>query len=305
METVRNCSDDGGMTTRPDAPPFTADAPLITAESLRKLPGSPGLLVVDCRHDLANPAFGRAAYAAGHIPGAVFASTDEDLSAPKRADTGRHPLPAARDFAAVLGRWGFTGSSHVVAYDQGGGVWASRLWWMLRALGHARVQVLDGGLPAWLAAGGAIETATPAIAPTRVEAREFTGVASTAEVAASLATHAITLFDARAADRFAGRNETVDPVAGHVPGAVSMPCQANLGPDQHFLPAGMLRDRWSALAGKAGSAPLVAMCGSGISACHNLLALELAGFRGARLYAGSFSEWITDRARPVATGEER
>jgi thiosulfate/3-mercaptopyruvate sulfurtransferase len=191
----------------------------------------------------------------------------------------------------------------VVAYDQGGGIWASRLWWMLRARGHARVQVLDGGLPAWLAAGGTTETAVPLIAPTHVDARDFAGAASTAEVAAALAAGNITLFDARGADRFAGRNETVDPVAGHVPGAVSMPCTGNLGPDQRLLPADALRERWAGLAARAGSAPLVAMCGSGVSACHNLLALELAGYPGAKLYAGSFSEWITDPARPVATGE--
>jgi thiosulfate/3-mercaptopyruvate sulfurtransferase len=285
------------MTTWPDA------APLLAAESLRKLHGNPDLLVVDCRHDLGNPAAGRVAYAAGHIPDAVFASTDADLAAPKRADSGRHPLPTPAHFAAALGRWGFTERSHVVAYDQGGGVWASRLWWMLRARGHVRVQVLDGGLPAWLAAGGTTGTAAPEIAPTRVEPREFAGVTSTAEVAALLGARAVTLFDARPAERFAGRNETLDPVAGHVPGSISMPCTANLGPDQRFLPAASLRERWAGVAAQAAHAPLVAMCGSGVSACHNLLALELAGYPGARLYVGSFSEWITDPARPVATGE--
>jgi len=279
------------------------DAPLITAAALRALTGAPELLLVDCRHDLARPGWGREAYAAGHLPGAVFAATDEELSAPRRPGTGRHPLPAPREFAALLGRWGFTSASRVVAYDQGGGVWASRLWWLLRARGHQRVQVLDGGLAAWVAAGGTLETTVPRIAATRVEPREFAGVVSTAEVQRLLAGGDITLFDARAADRFAGRNETVDPVAGHVPGAISMPCLANLGPDQQFLPALALRERWAGLAKRAGHAPLVAMCGSGISACHNLLALELAGLPGARLYAGSYSEWIADPARPVATGE--
>ncbi len=286
------------MKTWPD------DAPLISAESLRKLIGSPQLLVVDCRHDLANLAFGRTAYAAGHIPGAVFASLDEHLSAPKRADTGRHPLPAPRDFASVLGSWGFTELSCVVAYDQGGGAYAARLWWMLRARGHQQVQVLDGGLPAWLAAGGATETIAPTLAPTRVDAREFSGAVSSAEVATKLAARTITLFDARGADRFAGRNETVDPVAGHVASAISMPYTGNLDAQQRFLSPEQLRGRWANIAAQAGSgAPLVAMCGSGVTACHNLLALELAGFPGASLYAGSFSEWITDPARPVATGE--
>jgi thiosulfate/3-mercaptopyruvate sulfurtransferase len=285
------------MTTWPD------DAPLIAAESLRKLLGNPHLLVVDCRHDLARPAFGRAAYAEGHIPGAVFASLDEDLSSPKGADTGRHPLPAPADFAAVLGRWGFTPLSQVVAYDQGNGAYAARLWWMLRAHGHARVQVLDGGLAAWLAAGGSTDTAVPAVTPTRVEPREFTGAVSTPEVARLLAARAITLFDARPADRYAGQNETIDPVAGHVPGAINMPFAANLGPDMRFLTPAQLRQRWAEVAARAGGAPLVSMCGSGVTACHNLLALELAGHRGAQLYAGSFSEWITDPSRSVVTGE--
>jgi thiosulfate/3-mercaptopyruvate sulfurtransferase len=152
------------MTTWP------ADAPLLAAESLQTLLGDPRLLVVDCRHDLANPAAGRQAYAAGHIPGAVFASIDEDLSAAKQAHTGRHPLPTPEHFAAALGRWGFTAMSRVVAYDQGNGAWGARLWWMLRARGHLRVQVLDGGLPAWQAAGGRTDVLVPTVAPTKVEA---------------------------------------------------------------------------------------------------------------------------------------
>jgi len=285
------------MTTWP------ADAPLLAAESLQTLLGDPHLLVVDCRHDLANPPIGRQAYAASHIPGAVFASIDEDLSAPRQPHTGRHPLPTPEHFAAALGRWGFTAMSRVVAYDQDNGTWASRLWWMLRARGHLRVQVLDGGLAAWKAIGGSTEAMVPTIAPTRVEARAFGGVINTADVAAMVTAGHVTLFDARPADRFAGRNETVDPVAGHVPGAISMPAAGNLGPDLRFLPAEALRARWSGIATRAAGAPLVAMCGSGVSACHNLLALELAGYPGARLYVGSFSEWITDPARPVATGE--
>lgn len=279
------------------------DSPLIAANSLRTLLGSPQLLVVDCRHDLASTEVGRQAYGAGHIPGAIFASLDQDLAAPKLATTGRHPLPTPEHFASVLGRWGFTAMSRVVAYDQGNGAWAARLWWMLRACGHARVQVLDGGLAAWQTAGGDVDTSVPVITPTSVAARDFSGAVDTAEVAALLAARSITLVDARPAERFAGRNETVDPVAGHVPGAISMPMSGNLGPDQRFLSAAALHTRWSDIAARAASAPLVAMCGSGVSACHNLLALELAGLRGGRLYAGSFSEWITDPARPVATGE--
>ncbi len=282
------------MTTRDDTP-------LLDAAALRGLLGQPDVLVVDCRHDLADPGYGARAYAAGHIPGAVFASVEEDLASPKRADTGRHPLPTPSQFAGVLGRWGFTSRSRVITYDQGNGAWAARLWWMLRSRGHRHVQVLDGGLAAWQAAGGALTTDVPPARAGSVEAREFTDVVGTAEVAAMLATGNVTLFDARPADRFAGRNETVDPVAGHVPGAISMPFAGNLGPDLHFLPVSALRERWVPLATRAGDTPLVAMCGSGVTACHNLLAMELAGVHGARLYVGSFSEWITDPARPVAT----
>jgi thiosulfate/3-mercaptopyruvate sulfurtransferase len=277
---------------------------LISAQALQGLLGSPGLLVVDCRYDMANRSFGRNAWQAGHVPGAVFASMDEDLAAPKRADSGRHPLPTPADFARTLARWGFTPQSRVVAYDQGTGFAAARLWWMLRARGHQAVQVLDGGWAAWVAAGGPLDAAAPQVQATAVEPREFAGVASTAEVAAGIAGGGITLFDARAADRFAGRNETVDPVAGHVPGAINMPYTGNLGADQRWLPADQLKARWAPIVAAAGARPLVAMCGSGVTACHNLLALELAGVRSARLYVGSFSEWITDPARPVATGEQ-
>ncbi len=275
------------------------EPPLIGAEALHGLLGTPGLLLVDCRHELGNPAAGSSAYAAGHVPGAIFASMDEDLAGPLRAGAGRHPLPSPAAFAATLARWGFTSSSRVVAYDQGNGAYAARLWWMLRARGHRAVQVLDGGFAAWVAAGYDIDTDLPQLAPGAVPERGFDGVVSSEEVVAGLAARNITLVDARAADRFAGRNETIDPVAGHVPGAVNLPFTGNLTPAQQFLDAAQLRQRWAPLLDQPALAPIVAMCGSGITACHNLLALELAGYSGARLYAGSFSEWITDPARPV------
>jgi thiosulfate/3-mercaptopyruvate sulfurtransferase len=277
------------------------EAPLVGAEALHGLLGTPELLIIDCRYELGKPAAGRSAYAAGHVPGAIFASMDDDLSGPRRAGAGRHPLPSPAAFAATLASWGFTSSSQVVAYDQANGASAARLWWMLRARGHRAVRVLDGGYAAWLAAGYACDTTVPQIAPSSVPERGFTGVVSSDEVAAGLAAQRITLVDARPADRFAGRNETVDPVAGHVPGAVSVPFTGNLNPAQQFLDAAQLRQRWAPLLDQPATAPLVVMCGSGITACHNLLALELAGVTGARLYAGSFSEWITDPARPVAT----
>jgi thiosulfate/3-mercaptopyruvate sulfurtransferase len=278
-------------------------SPLISAQALRALAGSPHLLVVDCRYELGNVAAGRNAYAAGHIPGAVFASMDDDLAAPRGPGLGRHPLPSPATFAAALGRWGFTPASHVVVYDQANGAFAARLWWLLRARGHAAVQLLDGGVAAWLAAGLPTDAVVPQPLATTVAERGFDGVLSSTEVARGLAARSITLVDARAADRFAGRNETVDPVAGHVPGAVNMPFSGNLAPNLQFRSAAELQQRWAPLLEQPALPPVVAMCGSGITACHNLLALELAGHHGARLYAGSFSEWITDPARPVATEE--
>ena len=280
----------------------TGLTPLIEAGELLRLAQERDLRIVDCRHELARPQWGEAAYAQGHIPGALFASLDRDLSAPIGPGTGRHPLPSPAAFAATLGRFGIGSDTRVIAYDHGPGAWAARLWWMLRAVGHGAVQVLNGGLPAWLAAGGTEDAATASFAATRVPVRDFAGAVTSAEVQAQLAAGLITLVDARGADRFAGQNETVDPVAGHVPGAINHPFTGNLDADQRFLPTDELARRWEKELLLARDRPLVAMCGSGATACHNLLALELAGYPHARLYAGSYSEWIADPGRPVATG---
>jgi thiosulfate/3-mercaptopyruvate sulfurtransferase len=277
-------------------------APLIEAGEMLQLAAAPDLRVLDCRHELSRPHWGAAAYGEGHVPGALFASLDRDLSAPVRPGTGRHPLPSPADFAATLGRWGIDANTRVIAYDHGPGAWAARLWWMLRAVGHGAVQVLDGGLPAWLSAGGHVDGTIAEVTPIVAPVRDFAGVVTTPEVQAQLAAGTITLVDARGADRFAGQNETVDPVAGHVPGAINHPFAGNLDAAQRFLPPAQLAQRWEKELRLARERPIVAMCGSGVTACHNLLALELAGHRGARLYAGSYSEWIADRARPVATG---
>ena len=281
----------------PDLPP------LLGAAELRRMDATRGLLIVDCRHDLPRPAWGATVYAEGHLPGAVFAALDRDLSGPVRPGTGRHPLPDPSDFARTLGSWGLAADSRVVAYDQGPGAYAARLWWMLRSVGHRRVQVLAGGLAAWTDAGGALTKDVPALTPTAVLVREFAGVMETARLQDALAAGSVTLVDARGADRFAGQNETIDPVAGHVPGAVNHPYGGNLSADgRSFLPPAELAHRWQSELQAARRAPIVAMCGSGVTACHNLLALELAGYRDGQLYAGSFSEWITDPRRPVATG---
>jgi thiosulfate/3-mercaptopyruvate sulfurtransferase len=259
--------------------------------------------ILDCRHDLARPQWSDQAYAEGHIPGAVQAHLDRDLSAPLGPQTGRHPLPDVAKLAETLGRWGIDGTVQVVAYDQGNNAYGARVWWMLRWLGHEKVAVLEGGFAAWQEAGLPVSREPAARAPRIFTARpDPTAFLTAAQVQQALAQSAIALVDARGADRFAGENETIDPIAGHVPGALNRPFAKNLDARNRFLPADELRRQWTQLLGSRPASEVVAMCGSGVTACHNLLALELAGLTGARLYAGSWSEWIRDPNRPVAKG---
>jgi thiosulfate/3-mercaptopyruvate sulfurtransferase len=261
------------------------------------------VVVVDCRHDLARPDWGRAQFAAAHIPGAVFAHLDLDLSDPVTPQSGRHPLPDPSRLARFLGAAGVDEHTHVVAYDQDKSMYAARMWWLLRWLGHPRVSVLNGGVAAWAAAGLPLESATPARVARRFIARPPLAQAiTTAQLQADLDAGRILLLDARAADRFAGQNESIDPIAGHVPGARNQPFALNLGSDGRLRPKASLTDLWHGVLGTTPPTQVVAMCGSGVTACHNLLAMELAGLPGARLYGGSFSEWIRDPARQVATG---
>lgn len=262
----------------------------------------PGWVVVDCRFDLPNPSAGPQQYAEGHIPGARYANLDADLSGPVTALTGRHPLPDPETFARKLGSWGIEQPSQLVTYDAASGALAARLWWMLRWVGHRKVAVLNGGLKAWVEAGQPVNNRVPVIRPATFTHRVDRGAAvSVEEVMSGLADGTLLLVDARASDRFAGRNETIDPVAGHVPGARNHPFLSNVDAGQRFLTAAELRERWRTALAAAEGRDIVSMCGSGVTACHNLLALEVAGHSGARLYAGSWSEWIRDRARPVAT----
>ena len=264
--------------------------------------GAPDLAIVDCRHDLRAPAWGRQAYLTDHIPGAVFASLDEDLSGPLTPRSGRHPLPSCEAVAAWLGRVGIGNDTQVIAYDQGS-VFAARLWWLLRWLGHERVAVLDGGLAAWRAAGAPLDNSPVSPRPTVFTPGLPLEVAlDTAEVQQLLDSGAVVLVDARAADRFAGQNETIDPVAGHVPGARNHPFSQDLAADGRLLPPSELAVRWQRTLAGAAATDVVTMCGSGVTACHSLLALRHAGLGGGRLYAGSWSQWIRDPARPVATG---
>jgi thiosulfate/3-mercaptopyruvate sulfurtransferase len=286
---------------------FVAFHTLIDAASLRELIGDAGVAVVDCRFDLQDPEAGRRAYLRGHIPTARYADLNKDLSAPVSLSSGRHPLPAPQDFAAKLDTLGIGNHTQVVAYDENNGSFAARLWWMLRWVGLPSAAVLDGGLQAWVAGGGALasgeETAVPAANHRRFSPRvDAAAVVDSAQVAALLRDPRHLLVDARAAERYAGVIEPIDAVAGHIAGAVNHPFTSNLGPAGRFLPAAELRRRWEErLAGREPGA-VAAMCGSGVTACHNLLSLEVAGLRGAKLYAGSWSEWILDPSRPVARG---
>ena len=278
--------------------------PLIDAAGLATRLTDANTVVVDCRADLLDYEWGLRQYQAGHIPGAVHASLATDLSGPASPTTGRHPLPSPQQFAATLARWGVTPASRVIAYDQGPGPYAARLWWLLRAVGHADVQVLDGGWAAWTAAALPLQTAIDERTASVVAAREFAGWVDADTVLAGLRAGSVRVVDARGADRYAGQNETIDPIAGHIPGAVNQPFTSNLTPDGRFKPPHLLREQWLARLDATAPTQLIASCGSGITACHNLLALSQAGLEGGRLYAGSWSHWIRDPHRPIATGPE-
>ena len=262
-------------------------------------------VILDCRHDLLHPTAGSDAFAAGHIQNAQFADIDTALSGPKTARgadfTGRHPLPDRNVLLATLRGWGIDDDTQVVAYDGQGGMFAARLWWLLRWVGHAGVAVLDGGLAAWQAQG--LPLVTPvALRPVGklTEQASLTRTVSVQEIVANLETQALTVIDARAPDRYRGENETIDPVGGHIPGAKSRFFKDNLQADGRFKSAKELEQAFAGLISTAESTIL--QCGSGVTACHNLLALEVAGLPGAALYPGSWSEWCANPARPVATG---
>jgi thiosulfate/3-mercaptopyruvate sulfurtransferase len=265
----------------------------------------PEWVVLDCRFELSRPEWGVSAYAQGHLPHAIYAHLDRDLSSPVTATSGRHPLPPRDPFVETLGKWGIDTRAQVVAYDQNNAAFAARLWWLLRWMGHDRVAVLNGGFAAWQQAGLPVSTQAGVRRPRRfVAGKSLCGIVTTAEVermraAGKLATGETTLVDARLADRFAGQNETIDPVAGHIPGARNHPFTHNLDAGGRFLPAQTLRAKWIETVRGNPPEQVVSSCGSGVTACHNLLALEIAGLPGAKLYAGSWSEWIRDPARPV------
>jgi thiosulfate/3-mercaptopyruvate sulfurtransferase len=282
---------------------------LISAAELARHRNDSQWVVLDCRHDLMNPAAGRDAYHSGHLPGARFANIDTDLSGAKVGEDGvfrgRHPLPERAALLATLSSWGISDDTQVVAYDAHGGMFAARLWWLLRWVGHPAVAVLDGGLPAWQALGQPLETSAPpaASAGTLSERAALVQTVSVADVLFNLSTQDRIVVDARAADRYRGENETIDPVGGHIPYARNRFFKDNLNADGSFKDAALLRSEFAPLFACAAQA--IMQCGSGVTACHNLLALEVAGMPGASLYPGSWSEWCADPARPVATGSNQ
>ena len=279
---------------------------LIQANALQNLLLDPTqkIVLVDCRHDLANPQAGAQAYAQGHIPSARFANLDTDLSAPKNGKNGRHPLPIREQFAQTLAAWGMDNETQVIAYDAQGGMFAARLWWMLRWCGHAAVAVLDGGLPAWQAAGHELTTDLPTLQPATFTLRpSLVELVVVEQVEANLtAAQPRLIVDARSPDRFRGENETLDPVGGHIPGAVNRFFKDNLQADGTFKSPEVLRAEWQAVLENRVPQQTIMQCGSGATACHNYLAMEVAGLSGAGLYAGSWSEWCSDASRPLANG---
>jgi len=276
---------------------------LVSTDELIAHIGDPSWRIFDCRHDLQNVEYGAEAYAKGHIPGAVFLHLDRDLSGEKNGRNGRHPLPDPAVFARRMRECGVGPDTQVVAYDNEGGVFASRLWWMLRWVGHEKVALLDGGLPGWRRARQALVTEIPNFAPADLLVRPQAMTVDAGFVQDQLGSPGVLILDARAPERFSGAQETLDPVGGHIPGAINRFYFDNLDDSGcYFRPADELRAEFAGLLGGRDAANVIQQCGSGVTACHNILAMEIAGLRGSRLYPGSWSEWCADPSRPVATG---
>ncbi len=279
---------------------------LIDAEDLATHLGDGDWCVFDCRFDLADTERGAKAYATAHVPGAHYAHLDHDLSGTVTPANGRHPLPRPERLRTWFGVHGIGPDTQVIAYDDSGGSMAVRLWWLLRWFGHRKVALLDGGWPAWETAGLPQET----VVPPKPHPIEFAGtpdwheVVETERIEQQLRDrrHDATLLDVRTGERFRGEAEPIDPVAGHIPGAINLPLQMNLDEHGFFKDAATLKQMYLTALGDTDPRKVVLMCGSGVTACHSLLAMEIAGLRGAKLYAGSWSEWIRDAERPVATG---
>jgi thiosulfate/3-mercaptopyruvate sulfurtransferase len=277
---------------------------LISVDQLAAARNAQAPLVLDCSFELTDLGAGERAYAAGHIPGAVYVHLERTLSAAKNGRNGRHPLPTREAFAQAMAALGIDDTTQVVAYDNAGGMYASRLWWMLRWAGHRAAAVLDGGIAAWKAAGQPLSSEVPAarprgnfsLRPSLVQTVDYEAVKANIDSRQKL------VLDARAPDRFRGENETLDPIGGHIPGARNRLFRDNLAADGRFKAPAQLRAEFDAITGGRPADQLVAQCGSGVTACHNLLAMEVAGLAGATLYPGSWSEWSAQPGAPIATG---
>jgi thiosulfate/3-mercaptopyruvate sulfurtransferase len=277
---------------------------LVNTETLSRHLDDPRWVVVDCRFVLTDPDAGRRAYVAGHIPGARYAHLDNDLCSPITPASGRHPLPFPRVLAEKLGRWGIDKSSQVVVYDDTFGAMAARLWWLLRWLGHEAVALLDGGYPKWQREGRPVTPELPMIQATQFHPTVNNAMWVDADYVAQMHERKDSvLIDARADVRFRGDVEPLDKVAGHIPGAINIPYEDNLDFSGEFMSDEALRELYLAAINDVAPDQVVQMCGSGVTACHNILAMEHAGLVGSKLYAGSWSEWITDASHPVAKGE--
>lgn len=277
---------------------------LISTHDLAQRLGDPRLVVMDCRFELKHPHKGLADYEAGHIAGARYAGLEPDLSAPQTETSGRHPLPTVGAFCASLAQWGIGPETQVVAYDDKTAAWAGRLWWMLRLVGHDAVAVLDGGLAKWVAEGRPVDTAPAVVVPASpfVPAVRTDMQLDVEAIARVMHDAHWRIVDARSPERYRGESEPIDHVAGHLPGALNRPFQLNLAHDGTFRSPDELRAQWLEVLGHVPADRCVCYCGSGVSACHNLLALEHAGLTGAKLYVGSWSEWSRDTTRPIETG---
>lgn len=277
---------------------------LVSTADLAENLGNPDWVIFDCRFTLTEPAAGREHYYQGHIPGAIYAHLDDDLAAPVTETSGRHPLPDVNVLAEKLGKWGVDENKQVVVYDDTFGAMACRMWWLLRWLGHDNVALLNGVYPKWLKEKRPTDSNTPSIETSKFVARVRDELVVNADyVQQHLLKENCLLLDARPDIRFTGQVEPIDPVAGHVPGAINRPFDDNLDLGGDFLPIDELKDELSPLLENKDPSHVVHMCGSGVTACHNILAMECLGFNNTRLYAGSWSQWITDKNRAVATGE--
>ena len=275
---------------------------LVNTENLSPHCHDPDWVIFDCRHDLFDLGKGERQYREGHIPGAHFVSVDTDLSGDKTGSNGRHPLPSPAAFTALLARHGVSNMSTIVAYDDVGGQFASRLWWMARWIGLTKILLLDGGIPKWIAEGRTLATDVPAPSPVplRGNANPLM-VWSATEVAAHIEDTNFSLLDARPAERYRGEVEPIDPVAGHIPGALNRFYKANLNSDLTFRAASEIKNEFAAITNHKRADQVVHYCGSGVTACANIFAMEYAGLAGSKLFAGSWSEWVSDPSRPVVT----